>query len=689
MEDDSFIHRKVDDVTDSEESPEPDFVETLGQALQKRHVARKNQRGGSYLNQKRSANHKSFGVDKEADPVADTQKKSQTKKVVQKKHKLFFGDEQVGGQTMNLGAAGTVVGRAAGAAVTVTHTKIQDEEEDNSAVQGAHKAELLAEQSMKSMERRRRIRNGSTRSRLREHSLDETEEVAEKLHDVQIAEKTAKHRAAQKAAIKRNYQKAAYQAAKESVVENKVVEIAANQMGKVKHLAQNLATKHKGIVVMIVSLLLLFSLLAVGLGSCTTMIQETATPIISTTYASTDENIYAVEDAYSALETALQQQINNMERTHPNYDEYDYQVDEISHNPYLLISYFTAKYGEFTYDQVKTELEEIFKEQYTLTTETVQETVTETRTVRVGESLGQVVTSGYCNCSICCGVWAGGATASGVYPTSNHTIAVDANDPLVPIGTKIVMNGVEYTVEDTGNFARYGVDFDVYYDSHSAASTHGHQTWEAYIADDNGSNSVEVTSTREITKLNVTLTNHGLGAILRSKLDSDQQKRYDLYNLTYGNRDYLFDVSTLPGDGGSGLNYSIPTEALSDAKFANMIQEAEKYLGYPYVWGGSSPNTSFDCSGYVSWVINNCGNGWNVGRLTASGLLNICTIVSTSEAQPGDLVFFQGTYDTTGASHVGIYVGDGMMIHCGSPIQYTSINTSYWQNHLYCFGRLP
>jgi cell wall-associated NlpC family hydrolase len=159
--------------------------------------------------------------------------------------------------------------------------------------------------------------------------------------------------------------------------------------------------------------------------------------------------------------------------------------------------------------------------------------------------------------------------------------------------------------------------------------------------------------------------------------------------LTYGNRDYLFDVRTLPGDGGSGLNYSIPTEALSDAKFANMIQEAEKYLGYPYVWGGSSPSTSFDCSGYVSWVINNCGNGWNVGRLTASGLLNICTIVPISEAQPGDLVFFQGTYDTTGASHVGIYVGDGMMIHCGSPIQYTSINTSYWQNHLYCFGRLP
>jgi cell wall-associated NlpC family hydrolase len=173
-------------------------------------------------------------------------------------------------------------------------------------------------------------------------------------------------------------------------------------------------------------------------------------------------------------------------------------------------------------------------------------------------------------------------------------------------------------------------------------------------------------------------------------MTAKEQEQYDQYNAYYGNRSYLFDVNSLPyaGTGTDGFGYDIPAEALSDQKFANMIQEAEKYLGYPYVWGGASPSTSFDCSGFVCWVINNCGNGWNVGRLTADGLRSACSYVSPSEAQPGDLIFFEKTYNTTGASHVGIYVGNGMMIHCGSPIKYTSIETSYWQEHFLAFGRI-
>ena len=146
----------------------------------------------------------------------------------------------------------------------------------------------------------------------------------------------------------------------------------------------------------------------------------------------------------------MNQQINEMEATHPDYDEYQYNVGEIAHNPYHLISYLTAKYGDWKFEDIKDELQALFEAQYSLDTESKTETVTETKTVRVGESLGNVVTSGYCNCSICCGQWSGGPTASGVYPTANHTIAVDASDPFVPMGTKIVMNGVEYTVEDTG-----------------------------------------------------------------------------------------------------------------------------------------------------------------------------------------------------------------------------------------------
>ena len=190
--------------------------------------------------------------------------------------------------------------------------------------------------------------------------------------------------------------------------------------------------------------------------------------------------------------------------------------------------------------------------------------------------------------------------------------------------------------------------------------------------------------------LNVTLDNKGLANILLSAgLTDEQMTRYGLLMQTLGNKPEIFGDNPYAIAVQDVLHYDIPGEALTDEKFRKMITEAEKYLGYPYVWGGSSPSTSFDCSGFVSWVINHCGNGWNVGRLTADGLKNICAIIPRSEAKPGDLIFFQGTYNTTGASHVAIYVGNGMMIHCGNPIQYASIDTAYWQAHFYCIGRLP
>ena len=187
----------------------------------------------------------------------------------------------------------------------------------------------------------------------------------------------------------------------------------------------------------------------------------------------------------------------------------------------------------------------------------------------------------------------------------------------------------------------------------------------------------------------VTLENFNLSHIPVYIMSEEQLGMYATYMATLGNRPDLF-----PGSGyigkyveGSYTDYDIPPEALDDEVFAAIIKEAEKYLGYPYIWGGSSPSTSFDCSGFVSWVINH--SGWDVGRLGAQGLCNICTPVSSANVKPGDLVFFTGTYDTPGVSHVGIYVGNNMMIHCGDPISYANLNSSYWQSHFYRYGRLP
>ena len=187
----------------------------------------------------------------------------------------------------------------------------------------------------------------------------------------------------------------------------------------------------------------------------------------------------------------------------------------------------------------------------------------------------------------------------------------------------------------------------------------------------------------------VTLENFNLSHVPVYIMSEEQFGMYATYMATLGNRPDLF-----PGSGyigkyveGSYTDYDIPPEALDDEVFAAIIKEAEKYLGYPYVWGGSSPSTSFDCSGFVSWVINH--SGWDVGRLGAQGLCNICTPVSSANVKPGDLVFFTGTYDTPGVSHVGIYVGNNMMIHCGDPISYANLNSSYWQSHFYRYGRLP
>lgn len=205
--------------------------------------------------------------------------------------------------------------------------------------------------------------------------------------------------------------------------------------------------------------------------------------------------------------------------------------------------------------------------------------------------------------------------------------------------------------------------------------------------------SYEVEVEYEYKILNTTLTNNGISAAVSAlNLTQDQMERYTLLLETRGNKPDIFgdNVYANPGVSEEYERYAVPGEYLTDQQFSNMHREAEKYLGYPYVWGGSSPGTSFDCSGFVSYVINNCGNGWNYGRLTANGWKNATARVAASDVKPGDLVFFQGTYNTTGASHVGIVVDpvNKIMIHCGNPIQYASYDTPYWRAHAYCYGRI-
>ena len=186
------------------------------------------------------------------------------------------------------------------------------------------------------------------------------------------------------------------------------------------------------------------------------------------------------------------------------------------------------------------------------------------------------------------------------------------------------------------------------------------------------------------------LVNKGLEVVIREELNADQWKRYEIFQDTLGGRPYLFNGGLPPGgsdgSGTPGIDYTVPAEALTDEEFAAIYKEAQKYVGTPYVWGGSTPETGFDCSGYVCWVYNQ--NGYNVGRTTANGLWNKSQHISESEAKPGDLVFFDGTYDTPGKSHVGIYLGNGMMVSAGDPIKCANIHSSYWEKHLAGFGRL-
>lgn len=487
------------------------------------------------------------------------------------------------------------------------HNKIHSVEKDNSGVEGAHKSEELAERGIRAGARQ--VRKSRRSRKLKPYrAAAKAEKAAFKanadfqyqkvLHDnPQLAASNPVSRFWQKQQIKRQYAKAVRTGGAKSArkaAEN--TRKAAKKTAEATKKAVAFVGRHWKAFLIAGCALLLFIMISAGISSCSSLFSGGITSVISTSYVSEDADMLGAEADYAALEAELQSRIDNIERDHPGYDEYRYDLDDIEHDPYVLTSILTALHLEYTRAEVQSTLAMLFERQYTLT-------LTEETEVR--------------------------------YRTERRTGS--------------------YT-DAEGNTQTYTYTVEVPYNY--------------YI-------------------LNVKLENFNLSHLPVYIMTEEQLSMYAVYMSTLGNRPDLFPHSAYPN--ASTLReptyYEIPPEALEDETFAAIIAEAEKYLGYPYVWGGSNPNTSFDCSGYVSWVINH--SGWNVGRLGAQGLCNICTPVTGAQARPGDLIFFKGTYDTPGVSHVGIYVGNGMMIHCGNPISYANVNTTYWKNHFYAYGRLP
>ena len=348
--------------------------------------------------------------------------------------------------------------------------------------------------------------------------------------------------------------------------------------------------KNNAHVLLIVGVFLLLLLLVMSaFSSCSILFSGTTQVSGQTIYTAEDRDIRGVETDYKKLEKELDKKIKRTPTDHPGYNEYQYHLDPIEHDPWQLTSYLTTLYDDYTRSEVQGKLKETFKKQYKLTTWV--EVQIRYKTVWVISPAG------------------------------------------IPVPTQVPY---EYRIFHTK------------------------------------------------------LVNRGLEVVIREELDADQWKRYEIFQDTLGGRPYLFNGGLPPGgsdgSGTPGIDYQVPAEALTDEEFAAIYKEAQKYVGTPYVWGGSTPETGFDCSGYVCWVYNQ--NGYNVGRTTANGLWNKSQHISEAEAKPGDLVFFEGTYDTPGKSHVGIYLGNGMMVSAVDPIKYANIHSSYWQKYLSGFGRL-
>ncbi len=611
-------------------------------------------------------------------------------------------------------------------AVGYAHKKIYQAENENVGIKAAHRTELVSESGLRMAYHRHKTAPYRRVAKLQQKSASANARLAyrQTLHDNPELKKNFLVRMWQKQKIKRRYAKAAREAQKTG----KRAKGAAVTTEKIAAGVVNAVKRHPVICGIVLLLLLVFFLIASLLSSFSNIGTGGLGSLAASTYLADDADINNAELIYTEWETDLQMQINRVESDRPGYDEYRYNIEPIEHDPYVLMGYLTSVYQDFTYAQVEGVLQQLFNGQYSLSfseeteiryrtetsidPETGEETEEEvpyewhilnvTLTSMPLENL--VVSRMDADQKEICEIllqtkgnrqyvenvfgtnWLPYVTSYygyRVHPVSgekNYHTGVDIG---MPQSTEI-LSGHDGTVTLAGNAGGYGLCVAIEgeaYEWHSLTTKYGHCSQILVSAGQ------EVKAGDVIAK--VGSTGNSTGPHLHLEVLVDGQYLNPLYFADTGDTSERHLPAAGAGGGGNYFDYDVPPEALADEKFAAMLAEAEKYLGYPYVWGGASPSTSFDCSGYVSWVVNHCGVGWDFGRLTADGLLGVCTPVSSADARPGDLIFFQGTYNTSGASHVGIYVGNGMMIHCGDPISYANINTSYWQQHFYTFGRLP
>ena len=484
-------------------------------------------------------------------------------------------------------------GRAAGATVHgYVHGKLYEVEHENVGTESAHRSELVGEAALRSTSR-------YVKKQIREHPAKAVQK-AESRHikataDYQYRATVEAHpemqkggavsRYIQKQKIKRQYAKQAREAAKQTA---KAAEKTAVTTEKLAARAVAFVKRHPVGVLLFLACFLLLVLMQSCMSSAVTIGNGVVGAIGASTYAAEDADLRGAEAAYCGLEAELQDYLDSYESTH-DYDEYHFELDDIEHDPYVLLSIISAIHeGAWTVDEVQGTLQMLFEKQYILT-----ETVVTER--------------------------------------------------------------------------RYYLETDTWTDEEGNTHTDTYRVYYDYYI------------------CTVTLENFNLSHLPIYIMGEDQLSRYALYMSALSNRPDLFPSSPYVAKyTADPVEHEIPEAYLADETFAAILEEAEKYIGYPYVWGGYKPSTSFDCSGFVSYVYNQCG--WDFGRLGAQGLYNISR--RTSSPRPGDLVFFTGTYDTPGVSHVGIYVGDGWMLHCGDPIGYANLNTSYWQSHFYAYGRL-